>query len=239
MFSAIRRRVTYANVVVTLALVFAMSGGAYAASRYVITSAKQIKPSVLKSLQGRAGTSGAQGPAGPAGAAGLAGPAGAKGEPGAPGKEGPPGKNGENGKDGTTGFTKTLPPEATETGVWTGYATAGSSTEIVVTPISFNIPLEGELEAGKVHIVDKNGNGSTCPGTAAEPAASPGNLCVYIGENEAELGEIKAINKPSTASAEAEAGAGRSGAWLYITPKSGDPLALMYGSWAVSAPEAT
>jgi hypothetical protein len=36
----------------TLALVFAMSGGAYAARRFVITSTKQIKPSVLKSLSG-------------------------------------------------------------------------------------------------------------------------------------------------------------------------------------------
>lgn len=31
MFSRIRKRMTYANVVATIALVFAMSGGAYAA----------------------------------------------------------------------------------------------------------------------------------------------------------------------------------------------------------------
>jgi hypothetical protein len=52
MFSRIRRRFTYANVVVTVALVFAMSGGAYAASRYLITSTKQISPKVLMSFEG-------------------------------------------------------------------------------------------------------------------------------------------------------------------------------------------
>ena len=43
-----RGRLSYANVAMTLALVFAMSGGAYAASKYVITSTKQISPKVLK-----------------------------------------------------------------------------------------------------------------------------------------------------------------------------------------------
>ena len=37
----------------TLALIFAMSGGAYAASHYLITSTKQIKPSVLGHLKGK------------------------------------------------------------------------------------------------------------------------------------------------------------------------------------------
>ena len=63
MFSVIRRRATYANVAMTLALVFAMTGGAYAAKKWVITSTKQIKPSVLKQLTGKAG------PGGPPGAA--------------------------------------------------------------------------------------------------------------------------------------------------------------------------
>ena len=40
MFSPIRKRLTYANVVATLALVFAMSGGALAASKYLITSSQ-------------------------------------------------------------------------------------------------------------------------------------------------------------------------------------------------------
>jgi hypothetical protein len=43
----IRLRFTYANVAATLALVFSMSGGALAASHYLITSKKQIAPKVL------------------------------------------------------------------------------------------------------------------------------------------------------------------------------------------------
>jgi hypothetical protein len=76
-----RRHLNYANVVATLALLFAMSGGALAAHHYLISSTKQIKPSVLKSLKGNTGKTGPAGPGGPAG------------KEGTPGKEGPPGKD--------------------------------------------------------------------------------------------------------------------------------------------------
>lgn len=45
-----RPRLSYANVAATLALVVALSGGALAATQYVVTSTNQIKPSVLKTL---------------------------------------------------------------------------------------------------------------------------------------------------------------------------------------------
>ncbi len=93
MLLVVGRRFTYANVVVTVALVFAMSGGAYAAKRYLITSTKQISPKVLKSLQGVAGKAGANGVPGPAGPAGAVGPAGA---------QGPAGAKGENGLEGVS-----------------------------------------------------------------------------------------------------------------------------------------
>jgi hypothetical protein len=97
MFSMIRKRVTYANVAMTAALVLAMSGGAYAAGKYVISSTKQIKPSVLASLKGAKGANGATGAAGPAGPQGAAGPAGPAGS-GAKGETGPEGKAGANGE---------------------------------------------------------------------------------------------------------------------------------------------
>jgi hypothetical protein len=48
-----RKRMSYANIASTLALVLALGGGtAWAAHHYSITSTKQIKPSVLKKLHG-------------------------------------------------------------------------------------------------------------------------------------------------------------------------------------------
>jgi hypothetical protein len=142
MFSVLRRRLTYTNVGVTLALFFSMSGGALAASHYLITSTKQIKPSVLSALKGKAGAAGANGAAGAAGPAGSSGAQGAKGETGGTGpqgpegKEGPPGKNGTN---GTTGFTSTLPPGKTETGMWSASGSAASASLCV--PEAFEQPV--------------------------------------------------------------------------------------------------
>jgi hypothetical protein len=60
----VRRHLTYANVVATLALVLAMSGAAAAARAYFITSTSQIAPDVLSELRGNTGATGATGPAG-------------------------------------------------------------------------------------------------------------------------------------------------------------------------------
>lgn len=107
MLSSIRRHASFANVIAVLALVFAMTGGAYAAKKYLITSTSQIKPSVLKSLQGKAGPAGVVGPQGPQG---PAGPAGA-GKEGAAGKDGANGTKGENGAPGAKGETGATGPK--------------------------------------------------------------------------------------------------------------------------------
>jgi collagen triple helix repeat protein len=88
MFSWIRRRITLANAAFVVVLVLAMSGGAYAAKHYLITSTKQISPAVLKQLQGKEGPAGAQGPVGARGPLGAPGPAGEKGEKGIRGARG-------------------------------------------------------------------------------------------------------------------------------------------------------
>jgi hypothetical protein len=80
-----RRHLSYANVVATMALVFAMSGGALAASHYLITKTSQIKPSVLKKLKGNVGHTGVTGATG---ATGAQGPTGKEGQPGSPGASG-------------------------------------------------------------------------------------------------------------------------------------------------------
>jgi hypothetical protein len=214
MLSAIRKRLTYTNVAVIVALVFAMSGGAYAASRYVITSTKQISPKVLRALKGNAGASGAQGPAGPAGPqgpAGANGAAGAKGETGAAGangtsvtgteskaKLGPCREggsefkaaggttyacNGEKGSEGSPWTAgDTLPPGRTLEGDWaaTGFSEVPGLEPgygQAVAAVSFALPLSATPTQ---HFIKENATPpSECPGTAASPAAEPGNLCVF------------------------------------------------------------
>lgn len=82
------RKPSPGTAIALLALFFAMGGTAIAAHHYLITSTKQIKPSVLKSLKGRAGPKGATGATGAIGATGATG---AKGLTGGEGKQGPPG----------------------------------------------------------------------------------------------------------------------------------------------------
>jgi hypothetical protein len=186
MFS-LRDRLSYANVVATLALVFAMSGGALAASKYLITSTKQIKPSVLGSLKGKAGPAGASGAQGPAGVAGPAGGVGPQGPGGAPGAKGESGvsvtsaevaksssacsKQGGveftsvsgkatacNGKEGSPWTAGgTLPEGKTETGAWSFGELNEPALEFIFVTASFPIPLAAPLGEGHAHLINSTG----------------------------------------------------------------------------------
>lgn len=189
MFSLLRNRLGIPGVIAIIALVFAMVGGAWAAKKYVITSTKQIKPSVLKQLKGAkgdkgdtgsagpAGPAGAQGPAGKDGAAGAAGPAGPTGPAGSAGATGPTGAKGATGATGATGTTgatgptgspwpvdNELPSGATLTGAWSfgAYAMEGitnSPFSPYRIPISFPIKLPSELGVEQVHFLKDGESG--------------------------------------------------------------------------------
>ncbi|HEY3759842.1 MAG TPA: hypothetical protein VGL37_08770 [Solirubrobacteraceae bacterium] len=203
MFSAIRRRATYANVVATLALLFAMSGGALASGQFLITSTKQISPKVLKKLSGKAGHAGAQGLAGSAGPAGPVGPAGA---PGANGKDGTSGKDGASVTSASfTGEDEPAGEPCGEQGgssfvssTGTSYACNGKqgapwpaggtlphgATETGVWEsfqaqralINFSIPLAKPLEPAKIIVVPPAGEGSVP--TQCENSGHPGTASV-------------------------------------------------------------
>jgi hypothetical protein len=162
MFHAIRTRINATTMVAILALVFAMTGGAYAAKKYLITSTRQISPSVLKALQGKAGpagpggavgagTPGAQGPAGPQGPAGKDGANGTNGKDGTngtSGKEGPQGATGAKGAAGVTGAAGTTGPAGSP---WTaGGILPSGSTE------TGSFATTGEIESGLELLKGKN-----------------------------------------------------------------------------------
>jgi hypothetical protein len=250
MAARIFKRLTYANVAMTVTLVFAMTGGAYAAKHYLITSTKQISPSVLKQLVGKTGPAGAAGPQGPAGLKGEPGSPGGKGEPGvkgetgsvgakgATGPEGPAGAKGATGPVGATGPAGspwpaggTLPSGATETGTWSALSNAGH--EVVFT-ISFPIPLAKSLGAThaifvSVKAVKESKIPAGCSGTSEKPEATNGNLCIFEGFPEGGVGSHEVYITGTAPSP----GVGTTGALAFfegITAES--PVT---GTWAVTA----
>jgi hypothetical protein len=253
MLSKIRGRVT-ARIALLAAVALAVSGAsAYGASKYVITSSKQIKPSVLKELKkpgpaGSNGANGAPGAQGPAGAQGAQGPAGAgeKGATGATGPEGPQGKEGKPGKEGQPGPPGepwpgggVLPPTRTETGVWAIGPVPGKEGEPVVTSIGFTLPLEKAIVKGNALFVGATGNGAGhgCPGTVEAPRAEPGFACAYEAtHNIANVGGaiLRAPNTPEET--ETFHTTGTVGALIYVYAENTADVEAN-GTWAVTAPE--
>jgi hypothetical protein len=241
----------------TLALVFAMSGGAFAAKRYLISSTKQIGPNVLKQLQGKAGKAG---PAGPQGPQGPSGPAGAAGKDGVNGKDGAVGKDGVSvagtefsGAEGPCGvggskftsasgttyacngnpaeYPQTLPTGRTETGVW-GFANQGPQFSQVVANISYPMPLSQAIAEENVHFIPPEATSPPqCPGTVSEPKAAVGNLCIYTTalEGVETNGPYLEVLDP-TGAGEYKLGA------VKIFQINSSATASGFGSWAVTAP---
>ncbi|HYJ21912.1 MAG TPA: hypothetical protein VEW07_07815 [Solirubrobacterales bacterium] len=231
MFSLLRNRFGIPGVISVIALVFAMAGGALAAKKYVITSTSQIKPSVLKSLQGQAGAPGATGAAGSAGAAGAKGDAG---------NNGAPGKAGEDGADGVSGepwVVGTAPTGALMKGTWAFQGgVAAAENEEFFTAISTTVPI-APGPFGQV-IVAEGGQGPCPNGSAANPQPavieagepnegepSPGVMCLFFGEKE----NIKPLGGDFKLNS--------SGGGLVLRIRSAAAGAFKaYGSWAMIAP---
>lgn len=159
------RRLSYANVTATLALVFAMSGGALAANHYLINSTKQINPKVLKKLRGKTGASG------------RAGEKGGMGATGATGEKGGTGATGATGPRGETGVSalSTLPAGESESGQVAAVGSVAAGREIEDT-VTFPVPLPETL--AESHVIFTTAAGTThCSG---EGHADNGYLCIYL-----------------------------------------------------------
>lgn len=216
MFQSIRKHLSPTTVVAFVALVFAMTGGAFAASGggggagkatggqastnvVVATMAKsKAKPKAKAGPRGPAGPAGKNGANGANGATGPQGLAGAKGETGAAGTngtngtgtEGKEGPEGKEGKEGKTGFTETLPKGKTLQGDWAieaQLAGTGIADGSATSSISFGIPLATAPVSVYIKAGENAPTGSGCTGSVGEPGAEPGYLCVF-GQYELNVG---------------------------------------------------
>jgi hypothetical protein len=169
------------------------------------------------------------------------------------------GKNGSGG-GGPGGLPKTLgksgDPE-TETGAWTSPTFASVSGEVSeYSSISFPIPLAAALTARKeVHYVtteqQKEENGEAVPaecevggvkGSAANPLAAAGNLCIYEGATvnpvAAEF-HLASIENPTVRGPVTGYATGTTGAVLHFyyegSAATATEPAFMRGSWALTA----
>jgi hypothetical protein len=254
MFSTLRTRFGIPGVISVIALVFAMFGGAYAASN---SSGGGKATASAKAKKGPRGPKGATGPVGPAGAQGPAGPAGAKGDAGANGAAGgvgPAGPTGAKGATGATGpaglsgFTKTLPKGETETGTWAIEAHTVVGSYVPTTSISFPIPLEqaggpasafGFTKAETAEIEAEEIEPGGCKGSVAKPTAPAGKLCVYTGYEVVEGPAIGLRLLRSTANQEgvySASGAILQGGFVENATTENTAIIEAYGSWAVTAP---
>ena len=253
MFSRMRERLGTAGMVVSvIALIAALAGTAVAAGGLTKKQEKQVIK-IAKKYAGKPGPTGPAGPAGAAGPAGPQGPAGTAGAPGAPGaagksvtvspvavgdpecselggaivqEEGDPSSaqevcNGTEGSPWTGGGT--LPSGETETGAWMILQPPGT---IQSESLTFNIPLESALPGSKVHFV--TAPTTDCPGSAANPEAEAGHLCISRAGGAL---ESPAIGNASDSNFPPAAGASRSGAVMFAFGFEGSS----WGTWAVTA----
>jgi Collagen triple helix repeat (20 copies) len=252
MFSLLRNRFGIPGVISVIALTFAMFGGAYAASDNgggKATASAKKGPRGPKGPKGPKGDAGPAGPAGPQGPAGANGKDGANGANGATGGTGPTGATGATGATGSSGFTATLPSGETETGSWAFGNTVAGQSEVYV-PISFAIPLADELDFSAVHYIQASTGEeiiavfnvetlefeyieqppTQCLGSAAEPTATSGNLCVY-GRTLINAVAASSFIRQSASNA-GEPGVSTAGAYLRIA--EAEAGAHGFGTWAVT-----
>lgn len=217
MFIKLRTKFGVPGIVSVIALVFAMFGGAYAAS----SDGGGKATASAKAKKGPRGPRGPKGPPGPAGPQGPAGPKGDKGDPGPQGNEGPQGKEGSPWTAGGT-----LPSGKTETGT---FVTGENPILGQAAQVSFTLPLSASLDEEHTVYV-KSGDpipaecddGVAPAASLSHPEADPGYLCVL-----AAIGEQGFILDPALSVTEPVKGAAPTGALITLDGGS--------GTWAVTA----
>lgn len=151
--------------------------------------------------------------------------------------------NGKNGTNGTTGFTETLPGGKTETGIW-GQNSVGHPEGRFSEALSFPIPLSSAPKVVVVNASEESKAG--CPGRGGgnftegyiptTPKAEPGNLCIYVMEEES--GSVQAAKrfeyKENFAAFVGEEGSTTVGTLLELSCNAN---CFVAGTWAATAAE--
>ncbi len=260
MFERIHNKLgTPGLVVACIALVLALTTGAYAAGGGLTGKQKKEVKKIAKQYAGKPGAAGATGPAGPAGPQGPEGEPGAQGDRGTDGKQGPKGEKGEPGEAGacsTANPTCDLPPGATLTGNWGFVAPAratGSSGDVVATvsiDYSLRIPqFDGNPPqftwVGRTEWLDTGETYDTvnCPGDVAHPEAAPGFLCMYAERVENQDKVNNHLHQPcyvpgfgGPANNPPETHDFSSGSILVFCAFDPAKVTMGEGTWAVTAP---
>jgi len=190
-----------------------MSGGALAASHYLINSTRQINPKVLKKLKGRTG------PRGAIGAEGPQGPLGASGSRGPLGPQGPEGLS----------DLSSLPSGASESGVFGMAINNSEESGRFAQTVKLGPGLKAGLDGEHVFYFAFLGNNLHCAGPGQ---ADRGYLCVYssgssgLAETEPEIlnPELPPLTK----------GAGQHGFILRWTVKEKEKAASDFGTYTVT-----
>jgi hypothetical protein len=213
----IRGKLTYANVVATIALFIALAGGtAFAATQMLPKNSvgpKQLKKGAVTPQKLSAATkAGLTGPVGLEGPRGAVGPQGVQGEPGTPGAN-------------LTAATP-LASGQTETGVF-GDA-GGGAGDFLLGVANFVQPLPAPLDGAHTMVL-KASEASTphCPGVGR---ADPGFFCAYTATESNSARFFAFAENPATGAG----GAGRDGAQMFYNATATG--ASVFGTWAVTAP---
>lgn len=242
MLQRFRQRFGTAGLIVAvIALVLAVTGVAFAAGGLTKKQEKQVIK-IAKKYAGKRGATGPQGPAGPAGQPGSAGQQGAAGQDGATGPQGPTGEAGPQGATGEDGTfsSEPLPTGQTLTGSWIA---SGGEGDISWGSISFPIQVTpaptlyweppalggGAFKAApgeSLALIGPEEFEAACPGSAAEPQAEPGSLCVYPEAEFEALPNINYVSEHLTAPTEYGT------AIPYVISQEGG---FARGTWAVTA----
>jgi hypothetical protein len=222
------------GIISVIALVFAMTGGAYAAKDAVSGKAN----SSAKGKQGPRGKRGPVGPAGPIGPVGAQGATGAQGERGEKGEKGDAGNQGIQGEQGVAGedgspwVVGTAPSGVVMKGTWAiqGKYEALAANEEIPVPISTGVPVNTATGLLAFYVPpggpDPSGN---CTGSSTNPLppTSPAVVCVYA--------HVATNLKAGTFGASGTLGKSGGG----VTPllrSNAAGLVSGYGSWALRTP---